>query len=80
MKDKILMFIVGVLLGVIITSLGFFIYEKMMDTQRMKNIPDPFQMEKTHEFKSGEMMERSEENRMQRQERKEMNFKGGSEI
>ena len=40
MKDKILIMIIGILLGAILTTLGFYIFIRMSNTRRMINIPD----------------------------------------
>lgn len=40
MKDKILIMIIGILLGAILTTLGFYIFIRMSNTRRMINIPN----------------------------------------
>lgn len=40
MKDKILMMIIGILLGAILTTLGFYIFVRVSGTRRMTNIPN----------------------------------------
>lgn len=40
MKDKILMLMIGILLGAIITTIFFFIYFKTNNIKRMNNMPN----------------------------------------
>lgn len=40
MKDKILIMIIGILLGAILTTLGFYIFVRVSGTRRMINIPN----------------------------------------
>ena len=49
MKDKILMLMIGVLLGAIITTIFFFIYFKTNNIKRMNNMPN---------MENGQMMEK----------------------
>lgn len=59
MKDKILIMIIGILLGAILTTLGFYIFVRVSGTRRMTNIPN-MEYRQMMEMPNGENMRPSD--------------------
>ena len=54
MKDKVFTFIIGLLVGAIIATLGFYLYEKTNNKEEVTNITNQAQMRFPGEDMSGE--------------------------
>lgn len=60
MKSRILTFIIGILVGAIITTLGFFIYSKSINKNQNPNERMPFKNNRQMEMPNGNMGEPTE--------------------